>query len=250
MERRTLILGGGIVLAAAALIGASQARSDSRVDRLALRVDSLALTMTTVVTSVERAHPPPPPDTIEVEATGIVRGSPSAPVTMVEFLDYECPFCRRFHAETMPTLLEEYVETGKLRIVLRDHPLPIHDQAMPAARAARCVADLDPDSSWSFSEALLLTDLPLDGARLRDLAEGRDLNPETLASCTASDRHDESIRADGDAARQAGLPGTPSFVIGRSTSDGSIRGRAIRGAYPVETFRSAIDEALARAAGA
>ena len=56
----------------------------------------------------------------------MTRGSAEAPVTMVEFLDYECPFCQKFHAETMPMLIEEYIETGKLRLVLRDNPLDFH----------------------------------------------------------------------------------------------------------------------------
>lgn len=249
MQRRTLTLGGGIVLAAVALVGASQGRSDSRVNRLALRVDSLALTLTDVVTSVERAHPPPPPDTIEVEAIGLVRGRADAPVTMVEFLDYECPFCRRFHAETMPTLIAEYVESGELRIVLRDHPLPMHEQAMPAARAARCMAELDPGSFWQFSDALLAPDSQLDEARFRHLATRFGLDPQAFSTCASSDRHDESIQEDGEAARQAGLSGTPSFIIGPSEPDGFIRGRIIRGAYPIEAFRAAIDEALQGATG-
>lgn len=249
MERRTLIFGGGIVLAAIALVGASQSRSDSRVNRLALRVDSLALTLTDVVASVQLAHPPPPPDTIEIAATGMVRGRVDAPVTMVEFLDYECPFCRRFHAETMPTLIAEYVESGELRIVLRDYPLPIHEQALPAARAARCMAELDPGNFWQFSDAMLAPDSQLDDARFRHLATGFGLDPEAFATCTASDRHDESIQEDGEAARRAGLSGTPSFIIGPSEADGSIRGRTIRGAYPLETFRAAIDGALQQATG-
>ncbi|MFW6031528.1 MAG: thioredoxin domain-containing protein [Myxococcota bacterium] len=247
MDRTSLAFGTGAVLLLAAMIGFTQGRSDPRVDRLALRVDSLAGTLTDVVATLERANPPPPPDTIAIQASGLARGAPDAPVTMVEFLDYECPFCRRFHTETMPTLLEEYVATGQLRVVVRDRPLPMHENAVPAARAARCAAEQGDDAYWRFSDALVAAGAPLDRERVLEVATGAGIDTDLLAACLDSDRHVAAIEADAAAAADAGVTGTPTFVIGPSADDGHIRGRAIRGAYPIETFRSAIDGALAAA---
>lgn len=245
MNRTTLAFGTGAVLLLAATIGFTQGRSDPRVEQLALRVDSLAGTLTDVVATLERTNPPPPPDTLAIEATGLTRGAPDAPITMVEFLDYECPFCQRFHTETMPALLTEYVETGKLRIVLRDNPLPMHENAVPAARAARCAAEQGEDAYWRFSDALVAAGAPLDRERVFDVATGAGVDTAALSACVGSERHTDAIEADASAAADAGVTGTPTFVIGPSREDGPIRGRTIRGAYPIEAFRSAIDEALA-----
>lgn len=244
MTVNKIILGAGIVTAAM-IVGLTEGRSNSKFDRLATRVDSLAVSLTNVVAAVDRANPAPKPDTIDIGATGFARGSVDAPITMVEFLDYECPFCQRFHTATMPTLLKEYVETGKLRIVMRDNPLPFHENAMPAARAARCAAEQGTEVYWQVADAMASGSTPLGEALISDLASHFGLDAAQLAECASSDRYDTAIQADVAAAAEAGLSGTPMFIVGPSRPDGQFRGRVIRGAYPIETFRAAIDDALA-----
>lgn len=246
MDTGKILLTGG-ALAIVVIASLAQGRSDAKVDRLAIRVDSLAVSLGQVVETVEASQPTPQPDTIEVQAVGMARGSEDAPITMVEFLDYECPFCQQFHAETMPKLIEEYVATGKLRFVLRDNPLGFHENALPAARAVRCAGEQGADASWRFSDALVNAGAPLDEPRILAVAEDAGLVHETLATCLKTDRHDAAIQTDMAAATQAGLTGTPMFIVGPSSADGLVRGRVIRGAYPIETFRTAIDEALASA---
>jgi len=207
---RFLITGG--IVTAVVLTGLLQGRSEARFDRLA--------------------------------TAGMARGSDDAPVTMVEFLDYECPFCQQFHTETMPKLIEEYVDTGRLRFVLRDNPLGFHENALPAARAVRCAGEQGDEAFWQLSDALVAAGAPLDAGRISAAAAEMNLNTGDLASCMSSGRYDAAIQADASAASEAGLTGTPMFIIGPSNGDGSIRGRVIRGAYPIETFRTAIDEAL------
>ncbi|MGI9038760.1 MAG: DsbA family protein [Gemmatimonadota bacterium] len=198
-----------------------------------------------MVAAVDRANPAPQPDTIEIGSAGLARGSDDAPITLVEFLDYECPFCQKFHAETMPTLVDEYVETGKVRVVLRDNPLPFHENALPAALAARCAGEQGNAAFWRFADAQAAAGAPLDGQRIDEIVRQVGLDGAALSDCVESGRHEDAIKADAAAAAAAGLSGTPMFIVGPSSSDGTIRGRVIRGAYPIETFRSAIDDALA-----
>lgn len=249
VNRSKLLLAGiaGLVVIS---IAAVQGRADARVDRLALRVDSLAATLTDVVAAVTSPSVAGADgarvvaDTLEVAAIGPIRGRADAPVTLVEFLDYECPFCRQFHSETLPLLLEEYVESGRLRVVLRDLPLSIHEHAISAARAARCAAVQDERLYWRFSDALLAVGNPLDEERISAAARKVGLNVAELEKCAASGDYDDAIEADARAAAEAGLTGTPSFIIGVTTRDGSVRGRAIRGAYPTDVFRDAIEDIL------
>lgn len=86
--------------------------------------------------------------------------------------------------------------------------------------------------------------MALDSTGIGDLAEDVGLNPGVLTDCMASGRYDDAIQADARAANSAGLSRTPAFIIGPSADDGPFRGRVIRGAYPIETFRSTIDTAL------
>lgn len=246
MDTDKILLTGG-ALAIVVIASLAQGRSDAKVDRLAIRVDSLAVSLGQVVETVEASQPTPQPDTIEVQAVGMARGSEDAPITMVEFLDYECPFCQQFHAETMPKLIEEYVATGKLRFVLRDNPLEFHENALPAARAVRCAGEQGEGAFWQFSDALAIAGAPLSAERIAAVATDVNLNSTDLANCISSGRHDAAIEADVAAAASAGLGGTPVFIVGPSSADGAIRGRVIRGAYPIEAFRTAIDEALASA---
>lgn len=237
----------GVGVATVALVGLDRGRADARLDALATRVDSLAVSLTDVVAAIESRELPPKSDTVEIGAIGYIRGNADAPITLVEFLDYECPFCQKWHAETLPTLLKEYVETGKLRLVLRDNPLPFHENAITAARAARCVFEHGGETYWQFSEALLQSGTSLGPQRISELAQRFGLRGAQVLDCAVSDRYDAEIQADVAAAAEAGLEGTPMFIIGPSRPDGLVRGRVIRGAYPLATFRKVLDEALAAA---
>ncbi|HER19514.1 MAG TPA: hypothetical protein ENO14_00540, partial [Chromatiales bacterium] len=143
-----------------------------------------------------------------------------------------------------PALLDEYVDTGRLRIVLRDQPLPSHPNALSAARAVRCVAEQNESLYWRYSDALLAFHEPLDPERMRTAGAKVGADVAALKQCIASGRHDEAIASDARAAAEAGLTGTPSFVIGPTDPDGTVRGRVIRGAYPIDVFRNTIERAL------
>lgn len=175
--------------------------------------------------------------------TGASLGSARAPVVMVEFADYQCPFCRRHAQVVFPELKTAYIDTGKVRYVVRDFPLDIHGEAFRAAEAARCAGAQG--KFWPMRESL--------GAHLRTLSPDSypglaveiGLAPGPFKACLADHRFAAAIRADIAAARAAGLDRTPSFVIGRPTA-GIVVGRKVVGALSFKAMKTTIDEMLRR----
>jgi protein-disulfide isomerase len=189
-----------------------------------------------------------------VAATGPVRtsvaGAPSlgradAPVTIVEFSDYQCPFCQRYFATTLPALKKEYVDAGKVRYVFRDHPLDqLHPLARKAAEAAHCAGEQG--KFWEMHDALFGHPGTLAPSQLVEHARSIGLDGPKFGECLASGRHAARVErglADGAA---AGVQGTPGFVIGRTKPGDVVEGTPVRGAQPLETFRQIIDRALAQ----
>ena len=170
-------------------------------------------------------------------------GRADAPVTIVEFSDYQCPFCQRFFATTLPTLKQDYIDTGKLRYVFRDFPLEMHAQARKAAEAAHCAGEQG--KYWEMHDALFQHQSALAPAQLAEHARAVGVDGATFDACLSSGRHAARVDrglADGAA---AGVQGTPGFVIGTTTSGDVVEGMPIRGAQPLERFRQIIDQLLA-----
>jgi protein-disulfide isomerase len=179
-----------------------------------------------------------------------VAGAPSlgradAPVTVVEFSDYQCPFCGRFFATVLPALKSEYIDAGKVRYVFRDYPLEqLHPQARKAAEAAHCAGD--EGRYWAMHDALFQNQRALTPPQLGEHARALGLDSTRFAECLTSGRYAAQIErglADGAA---AGVQGTPGFVIGRTKAGDVVEGTPVRGAQPVEAFRRIIDRLLAQ----
>ncbi len=170
-----------------------------------------------------------------------VMGSASAPVTMIEYTDYQCPFCKRFHDETWPQLKTKYVDTGKVRYVVKDLPLNIHDQAMPAAVAARCAGQQG--QFWQVHEALLGRTDPLSADMIRTIAQRHGVGIEAFERCRQDPRTEASIEDDMAEAERIGVTGTPGFVIGAARG-GKVEGVVVVGAQPAKAFSAKIDAAL------
>ena len=176
-------------------------------------------------------------------------GRADAPVTIVEFSDYQCPFCHRFFATTLPALKAEYVETGKVRYVVRDYPIDqLHPQARKAAEAAHCAGDQG--KFWEMHDVLFQNSTGLAGPQLVDHARAVGLDTASFSECVSSGRHAARVGQGVKAAVAAGVQGTPGFVIGKTTTGDVIVGTPIRGAQSFETFRQIIDRALASPSGA
>jgi len=174
------------------------------------------------------------PPRADVKADGPARGNGSAPVTIVEFSDFECPFCGRASA-TVSKLRDKYGD--KVRIVFRDYPLPSHRSAPRAAEAAHC-AD-DQGKFWEMHDKLFSKTGPVAESDIRKYAEDIGLDLPRFAQCLDSGKHTETWKAAQLDGVMAGVGSTPTFFV---------NGRMLIGAAPIEAFASVIDEELERAA--
>jgi protein-disulfide isomerase len=144
---------------------------------------------------------------------GFALGSARAPVVMVEFGDYQCPFCRRYQREVFPLVKKTYIDTGKVRYLVRDLPLDVHEQAFAAAEAARCASAQG--RYWPMRDKLIDHSRRLSAGTYRTLAAELGLAGPAFESCLADHRTAAAIRADMSLAAAAGIDRTPAFVIGR-----------------------------------
>ncbi len=177
-----------------------------------------------------------------LESDEQAQGRPDAPLTLVEFTDYQCPYCRRFEAQTWPLIKRDWVDTGRLRFIVRDLPLEFHSAARPAAEAVHCAAEQG--RFWPMHDALLAEHADLTPAGLTRAARSLGVDPARFAACTSAHRYDAAIAHNAAAAQALGLHGTPAFVIGR-VRDGVLQGWVLLGAQPYEDFDAALHEVLA-----
>ena len=164
------------------------------------------------------------------------KGRPSAPITIYEMSDFQCPYCRAFTLETMPLLEREYIATGKARIVYVNLPLEsVHKNATVAAEVAVCAARQD--RFWRMHDLLfrhqgrwaeLAAPLPY----LLTLADSAGLDHAELTRCLASPRTATVVREDAERARRSGAQSTPTFYI---------EGGLLEGAAPITAFRAVLD---------
>lgn len=168
-------------------------------------------------------------------------GKENAPVTIVEVSDYQCPYCKRFADGTLKELKEKYIDTGKVRFVFKDLPLDFHQHARTAALAAHCARDQG--KYWQMHDQLFANNNSLDSKSIAAYAKNIQLEMDKFSICMSSNRHLNAINKDVADAGKAGLTGTPSFVIGKTTSD-VINGPVVRGAMPLSVLEQHINKNL------
>ena len=178
----------------------------------------------------------------ELEPIEYSLGSATAPLTIVEFTDYQCPYCRRFHAETFPRLKHDWIDTGKVRFVVRDLPLEIHSAARFSAEVAHCAGAQG--KFWPMHDALLHKDQQLTEPAVQQLAAKLGLSPAALKSCVDSGRYENAIAQNADQASALGLRGTPGFIVGRSNGR-EVTGMLLEGAQPYADFDLVLRRLLA-----
>jgi protein-disulfide isomerase len=183
----------------------------------------------------------PPPVRLKLDEREYSLGRADAPLTMVEFTDYQCPYCREFQAKTFAPLKKNYIDTGKLRFVVRDLPLQFHSAARPAAEAAHCAAEQG--KFWEMHHALLTSTEPLTGGGIDKSAQAVGLDLPRLHACMAAARYEAAIARNAATADMLGIHGTPAFVIGRVVN-GQLEGQLAEGAFPYAEFDGAFREML------
>ncbi len=175
-----------------------------------------------------------------------ILGDKDAPVTIIEFSDYQCPFCRRSYTQVMPQVIENFVKTGKARLVFRDFPLAsIHPGALPAAQAAEC-AD-EQNKYWEMHDKIFDEQnkfgqgtVPMTNDDLKKWASELGLNSETFNTCLDSNKYAKEVEDDFTDGNSYGVSGTPTYFIGNDKEGYKIIG----GAQPYQVFEQTINEYL------
>ena len=160
---------------------------------------------------------------------------------MVMFTDYQCSFCSRFENQTLPEIKKQYIDTGKLRFVVRDLPLPFHPNAPKAAEATHC-AD-EQGKYWELRDKLVNNGDKLGATLLPNYAKLVGLDVDKFSACLESGRYADKIKASAALASSIGLSGTPSFVVGSSKGD-MVDGVKLVGAQPFAAFDQKLKELM------
>lgn len=176
-----------------------------------------------------------------------VLGDKNAPLTLIEFSDYECPFCKRSFDQVLPELKKNYIDTGKLKLVYRDFPLSFHANAHKEAEAAECARSQSDDATYFKFHDQIFTRTTSNGyglalSQLPIIAQSLGLNVSQFERCLDSGKFKGEVDKDTDDGSAAGVSGTPAWFIGKSSKDGTIDGTLVVGAQPFSTFKIIIDE--------
>ena len=195
----------------------------------------LALTIGIPAATLAQAKPDAPSDPL----AGRTRGSATAPVTVYEMSDFQCPYCRTFALTTFPALDSAYIATGKVRWAFVNFPLTsIHSNALSAAETALCAARQN--AFWRVHDLLyqhqdVWAPLKEPAAFFLSLADSAKISRPNLLACARSPETEEAVRADAEGAQRSGASSTPTFYI---------EGGLLVGAQPLPVFRQVLDSIL------
>jgi protein-disulfide isomerase len=196
------------------------------------------------VAPAQAAAAPSGPNVSEVQLGGDspVLGADSAKVAIVEFTDYECPFCVRFDRQVLPRLKSSYLDSGKVKLITRDMPLEFHTHAASAALAAHCA---NTQGGYAAMRTGIFSNSQSLGMDLyRKLATDNKLDVKALEKCMQDPALADKIRKDAGYASTLGVTGTPTFFIGKLEGDKVVDVKGLVGALPYESFAAVIDRML------
>lgn len=184
---------------------------------------------------------------LEISTRGLpFMGSEEAKVTMIEFSDYQCFFCRRHDRQVAPRIVEEYVKSGQVKYVFADFPLASHAGASKAAQAAHCAGDQG--KYWEMNDLLFRHPQSLTETTLRAFGDSLGIENQVLLDCVASGKYARKVQEGLSQGKKVGVQGTPSFFFGltdKTQSTIRVR-RTLTGAHPYPAFQRLIEELLAQ----
>jgi protein-disulfide isomerase len=162
-----------------------------------------------------------------------ILGDKNAPIEIIEFSDYECPFCTRFYTDTLPQLKTTYIDTGKAKLIYRDFPLGFHANAQKAAEAGECAGD--EGKYFEMHDKLFEQGVSGGVTAFKQYAKEIGLNTATFDVCLDSGKYTSEVQKDFQDGQRAGVQGTPTFYI---------NGQQLVGAQPFEAFQQIIEQEL------
>jgi protein-disulfide isomerase len=256
MQPRRFPLALGMIVVILTATATVRAQSDEELKSLRREIETLKQGQMTIrqqlqeLQDVMRTGQAPSP---QARAPISVHGAPfkgdrNAAITLVEFSDYECPFCGRYFRDTLGQIERDYIKTGKLKYVFRDFPLEaIHPRAFKAAEAAHCAGEQG--RYWQMHDRLFGHQSALDRDHLAGHAKALSLDLPPFEQCLDSERHAALIRKSLNEGQQAGVRATPTFFLGHTDADGgSLKTPlTIVGAQPYANFKQALDRLLSGA---
>lgn len=170
-------------------------------------------------------------------------GSDDAPIILVEYSDYQCPFCRAWYNDSKSKLQTEFIDTGKVKLVYKDFPLSFHPMAQPYAEAARCAGDQQ--KYWEMHDKIFIEQNKKGQGTIQDYtndniktwAQELGLDSASFNSCLDTGKYSQAVQANFQEGSQIGVTGTPAFFIGKADGTGQL----IVGAQPYSVFQQAIN---------
>ncbi len=169
-------------------------------------------------------------------------GSPAAPITIVEYGDYQCPNCGRFATQIKPLIIEEYISTGKVRLIFKDFPIYGKD-SLNGALAANCAAEQG--KFWEMHDLIYMNQKQINSGwlssdALREFASGAGLDMQQFGACFDGKKYAQQVEANFEEAKSIGVEGTPTFILINSSGGAA----AIKGAQPFDSFKTVLDGML------
>ena len=211
---------------------------------LSADVGAIKTILSALQKGTQGAPSPPPVTQVEIDDDP-VRGNVNAKVAIVEFSDYECPFCGRFHAQTLPSLKKDYIDTGKVQYIFRDFPLEFHPNAISASMAANCAGEQG--AYWGMHDSLFVNQKRLGKALYDELAKTLKINTVSFDACLKDEKQAKEVTSDFVYGQSVGIEGTPTFFVGRIDGKKLVDAIQIVGAQPPAVFSRAIESLLNKA---
>lgn len=169
----------------------------------------------------------------ELLENAVVKGDTDAPVTIVEYSDFECPFCARFYSSTLGQIESNFVETGQVKLAYKHFPLSFHPNAQKAGEAFECANDQG--KAWEMHDKLFESGVEGGVTTFQQYASDLGLDTEAFNECLSSGKYADKVSSDAQEAQSVGVRGTPGFLI---------NGQLVSGAQPYQVFEQAINQAL------